>query len=97
MEKKRKIIVDYDEIGDVLYISYQKPKPDDTVVEPNEYIVLRFNNKNHEVTGVTVIAFSEFCKKYRLEAQKDNPSALEKVIRPFIEGISEGMRTAGAM
>jgi len=97
MEKKRKVIVDYDEIGDVLYISYQKPEPNDTVVEPNEHIVLRFNSKNHKISGVTVVAFSEFCRKYQLEAQKNNPSALEEFIRPFIEGTSEGMRVVGAV
>jgi len=51
--KPKKLDIDYDEKGDVLYISVGKPKEADDSIEPQEGVVMR--TRNGELVGITII------------------------------------------
>ncbi len=49
----------YDEEADVLYVSFGEPKPSE-VLDTGEDLLIRFDPKTGEITGFTVLNFSEF-------------------------------------
>lgn len=53
-EKKKKIDWDYDEEADVLYLSFEKPRPS-IGVDMGEGVILRYDEEKGEITGLTII------------------------------------------
>jgi len=49
---------DYDEISDVMYISFGEPKPCRTE-EPESGLVIRYTPGTNELNGFTIINYSE--------------------------------------
>ncbi len=49
----------YDEGADVLYPSFGEPQPSETL-DTGEDLLIRFNPKTGELTGFTILNFSEF-------------------------------------
>jgi uncharacterized protein YuzE len=49
----------YDEEADVLYVSFGEPSPSE-VLDTGEDLLIRFDPKTGEITGFTVLNFSEF-------------------------------------
>ena len=49
----------YDEEADVLYVSFGEPVPSESL-DTGEDLLIRFNPKTGEITGFTVLNFSEF-------------------------------------
>jgi len=49
----------YDEEADVLYVSFGEPMPSESL-DTGEDLLIRFNSKTGEITGFTVLNFSEF-------------------------------------
>ncbi len=49
----------YDEEADVLYVSFGEPKPSETL-DTGEDLLIRFDPVTGEITGFTVLNFSEF-------------------------------------
>lgn len=49
----------YDEEADVLYLSFGEPQPSETL-DTGEDLLIRFNPKTGELTGFTILNFSEF-------------------------------------
>lgn len=68
INKKRKNIVkipqnktvnsSYDEKADVLYVSFGKPKSSE-VLDMGEDLLIRFNPSSGEITGFTILNFSQ--------------------------------------
>lgn len=54
-EKTTDLTWDYDEEGDVLYISVGQPRPA-IGVDIGEGVVLRYDEAKHEVVGITVLS-----------------------------------------
>lgn len=53
-EKKPKIHMQYDEEADVLYLSFESPRPA-VGIDIGEGVVLRFDEKKNEVVGLTIL------------------------------------------
>jgi len=51
--KPEKLSIDYDEKGDVLYISVGKPREADDSIEPQDGVVLR--TRKGELVGITIL------------------------------------------
>ena len=49
----------YDKEADVLYVSFGEPVPSESL-DTGEDLLIRFNPKTGEITGFTVLNFSEF-------------------------------------
>lgn len=49
----------YDEEADVLYVSFGEPKPSE-ILDTGEDLLIRFDTSTGEITGFTVLNFSEF-------------------------------------
>jgi uncharacterized protein YuzE len=49
----------YDEKADVLYVSFGEPRPSE-VIDTGEDLLIRFDPQTGEITGFTVMNFSEF-------------------------------------
>jgi uncharacterized protein YuzE len=49
----------YDEKADVLYVSFGEPRPSE-VLDTGEDLLIRFDPQTGEITGFTVMNFSEF-------------------------------------
>lgn len=49
----------YDEEADVLYVSFGEPNPSE-VLDTGEDLLIRFDPQTGEITGFTVMNFSEF-------------------------------------
>ncbi|HIH25355.1 DUF2283 domain-containing protein [Candidatus Woesearchaeota archaeon] len=56
-----KITIDYDNEGDVLYISFGEPK--ESITEEINNIGIRLDEKTNELTGITIINFLKEIKK----------------------------------
>lgn len=54
LEKPENLTWDYDEEGDVLYISVGEPRPAVTV-DLGESILARYDEKEREVVGITIL------------------------------------------
>lgn len=54
LEKPETLTWDYDEEGDVLYISVGEPRPAVTV-DLGESILARYDEKEREVVGITIL------------------------------------------
>lgn len=54
-EKTTDLMWDYDEEGDVLYISVGQPRPA-IGIDIGEGVVLRYDEAKHEVVGITVLS-----------------------------------------
>ncbi len=54
LDKPGNLTWDYDEDADVLYISVGEPKPA-IGVDVGDGLILRYDEKKHEVVGLTVI------------------------------------------
>ena len=54
-EKTTDLSWDYDEDGDVLYISVGEPRPA-VGVDIGEGVILRYDEAEHEVVGITVLS-----------------------------------------
>jgi len=54
-EKTTDLSWDYDEDGDVLYISVGEPRPA-VGVDIGEGVILRYDEAKHEVVGITVLS-----------------------------------------
>lgn len=52
----------YDEEADVLYVSFGEPKPSE-VLDTGEDLLIRFDTVTGEITGFTVLNFSEFSQE----------------------------------
>ena len=57
----KKIIFDYDEEADVLYVSFGKPQK--AIVEEKGNLAIRKNEKTGEVVGVTILDFLKYAKQ----------------------------------
>ena len=57
-EKTTDLIWDYDEEGDVLYISVGEPKPA-VGIDIGEGVILRYDEAKHEVVGITVLSLRQ--------------------------------------
>ena len=53
-EKKPKVHMQYDEEADVLYLSFEQPRPA-VGIDIGEGVVLRFDEKKNEVVGLTIL------------------------------------------
>jgi uncharacterized protein YuzE len=51
--KPKKLSIDYDKKGDVLYISVGKPREADDSIEPQDGVVLR--TRKGELVGITIL------------------------------------------
>lgn len=60
--KAKKLDIDYDKKGDVLYISFGKPRAADDGILLDNDVLLRYKKK--ELTGITVIGFKERVGKF---------------------------------
>ncbi len=60
--KPEKLDIDYDDKGDVLYISVGKPKEADDSIEPQDGVVMR--TRRGELVGITIVGL-----KKRLRSQ----------------------------
>lgn len=49
----------YDKDADVLYVSFGEPQPSE-VMDTGEDLLIRFDPQTGEITGFTVLNFSEF-------------------------------------
>lgn len=49
----------YDEEADVLYVSFGEPKSSE-VLDTGEDLLIRFDPQTGEITGFTILNFSEF-------------------------------------
>ena len=54
LEKREKINWEYDEEGDVLYLSIGKPRKA-TGVDIGQGVIVRYDEKKKEVVGITVL------------------------------------------
>jgi uncharacterized protein YuzE len=54
LEKPESLTWDYDEEGDVLYISVGEPRPAVTI-DLGESILARYDEKEREVVGITIL------------------------------------------
>jgi len=54
LEKPESLSWDYDEEGDVLYISVGEPRPAVTI-DLGESILARYDEKEREVVGITIL------------------------------------------
>jgi uncharacterized protein YuzE len=54
LEKPESLSWDYDEEGDVLYISVGEPRPA-TTIDLGESILARYDEKEKEVVGITIL------------------------------------------
>jgi uncharacterized protein YuzE len=54
LEKREKIDLEYDEEGDVLYLSIGKPRKA-TGVDIGQGVIVRYDEKKKEVVGLTVL------------------------------------------
>lgn len=54
LEKPESLTWDYDEEGDVLYISVGEPRPAVTI-DLGESILARYDEKEKEVVGITIL------------------------------------------
>lgn len=61
---KEKIILDYDEEADVLYLSFGEPRS--AITEEMGNIGVRVDPKTNEIVGLTVI---EFLKTFKMKHQ----------------------------
>lgn len=62
-QKSEKMRFYFDQEADVLYLSKGKPSKDDSSREIGEDIVMRFNPKSKQVTGLTIINFTKRSSK----------------------------------
>lgn len=58
LEKPKEITWEYDEEADVLYLSVGEPRPA-LGVDVGEGVILRYDDKNKEVVGLTLIGLRE--------------------------------------
>ncbi len=58
LDRTRDIGWEYDEEADVLYLSIGEPKPS-VGVDVGEGVVVRYDEADHAVTGVTLIGFRD--------------------------------------
>ncbi len=58
LDKPRSITWEYDEEGDVLYLSVGEPKPA-VSVDLGEGIIARYDQESREVVGITVLGLRE--------------------------------------
>ena len=56
--RPKKLDIDYDEKGDVLYISVGKPKEADDTIEPQEGVVIR--TRKGELVGITIVGLRNY-------------------------------------
>ena len=71
LEKKENLDWDYDEEADVLYISIGKPQKA-IGVDVGGGIVVRYQENNKEVVGLTIIGFKE---RFMEELKEENQEA----------------------
>jgi len=55
----KKMESDYDEEADVLYLSFGEPRPA-TGIDFGDGIILRYDDGNGEVVGITIVGIKEF-------------------------------------
>ena len=58
LEKQKNISWDYDEDADVLYLSIGPPKPAEGI-DIGEGVILRYDDREKEVVGLTLIGMRE--------------------------------------
>ena len=63
MQKNKNLNLYYDKEADVLYFSKGNPSAEDTSDEVDDEIVIRKNAKTKEITGFTILNFSQKNKK----------------------------------
>ena len=70
LKKKENIILEYDEEADVLYLSFSEPQSA-MGIDIGEGTIVRYNEKTHDIVGITIISFRERMiselKSYRKE------------------------------
>jgi len=59
--QRTKLIVSYDRGSDVAYLSFGDPKPSVTE-ELNDHVLVRRDPKTNEVSGITIMNFTEYFK-----------------------------------
>jgi uncharacterized protein YuzE len=59
---KKKLTIEYDQIGDILYISKRKPYAAQESEEIADGVVVRMNPKTGEVENVEILFFSTLLK-----------------------------------
>lgn len=58
-QKTKKMRFYYDQEADVVYFSKGKPSKQDSSREIGEDVVMRFNPKTEQITGLTILNFSK--------------------------------------
>ena len=75
--------INYDEISDVLYISFGDPRPG-IATEINEGDLVRIDPDTNEVVGITIIDFKErYISKPSTSIEESAHSIISKVLKDF--------------
>lgn len=61
--KRESLDWEYDEEADTLYLSFGKPKPA-TGIDIGDSIILRYDEKAHELVGLTIIGVGRQLEKF---------------------------------